>query len=160
MHLAKFMRSLHRLADEFGVAVVVTNQVVAQVCFTVQQLFLVLTYSVRLRSMEPLCSMLILRNPSVATSWLTPPQPGCRCAKAEVKFECARLWILHICQRRRPRLPLVLKESPMAPNSDLMSKHALAVKSQKRLEIKASNSWRRQLDIYEWTSFHECRSSP
>ena len=48
----------------------------------------------------------------------------------------------------------------MAPNSDLMSKHALAVKSQKRLEIKASNSWRRQLDIYEWTSFHECRSSP
>ena len=32
MHLAKFMRSLHRLADEFGVAVVVTNQVVAQVC--------------------------------------------------------------------------------------------------------------------------------
>ncbi|KJE95065.1 DNA repair protein RAD51 1 [Capsaspora owczarzaki ATCC 30864] len=31
MHLAKFMRSLLRLADEFGIAVVVTNQVVAQV---------------------------------------------------------------------------------------------------------------------------------
>ena len=31
MHLAKFMRSLLRLADEFGVAVVITNQVVAQV---------------------------------------------------------------------------------------------------------------------------------
>ncbi|CCF60534.1 hypothetical protein KAFR_0K01800 [Kazachstania africana CBS 2517] len=31
MHLAKFMRSLQRLADQFGVAVVVTNQVVAQV---------------------------------------------------------------------------------------------------------------------------------
>lgn len=31
MHLAKFMRNLMRLADEFGVAVVVTNQVVAQV---------------------------------------------------------------------------------------------------------------------------------
>ncbi|KAI9846101.1 MAG: recombinase rad51 [Sclerophora amabilis] len=30
-HLAKFMRTLHRLADEFGVAVVITNQVVAQV---------------------------------------------------------------------------------------------------------------------------------
>ncbi|WVQ85856.1 DNA repair protein RAD51 [Cryptococcus sp. DSM 104549] len=31
MHLAKFLRTLMRLADEFGVAVVVTNQVVAQV---------------------------------------------------------------------------------------------------------------------------------
>ena len=31
MHLAKFMRTLQRLADEFGVAVVITNQVVAQV---------------------------------------------------------------------------------------------------------------------------------
>lgn len=31
MHLAKFMRTLHRLADEFGIAVVITNQVVAQV---------------------------------------------------------------------------------------------------------------------------------
>lgn len=31
MHLAKFMRSLQRLADQFGVAAVVTNQVVAQV---------------------------------------------------------------------------------------------------------------------------------
>ncbi|CEJ90669.1 Putative DNA repair protein RAD51/RHP55 [[Torrubiella] hemipterigena] len=30
-HLAKFMRTLQRLADEFGVAVVITNQVVAQV---------------------------------------------------------------------------------------------------------------------------------
>ncbi|ORX40976.1 putative recombinase [Kockovaella imperatae] len=30
-HLAKFLRTLMRLADEFGVAVVVTNQVVAQV---------------------------------------------------------------------------------------------------------------------------------
>lgn len=40
MHLAKFMRSLHRLADEFGVAVVVTNQVVAQVCFSHRQVVL------------------------------------------------------------------------------------------------------------------------
>jgi DNA repair protein RAD51 len=31
MHLAKFLRSLMRLADEFGIAVVITNQVVAQV---------------------------------------------------------------------------------------------------------------------------------
>src|SRR3984885_14148837 len=31
MHLARFLRSLLRLADEFGVAVVITNQVVAQV---------------------------------------------------------------------------------------------------------------------------------
>ncbi|CAI0401971.1 unnamed protein product [Linum tenue] len=31
MHLAKFLRSLQRMADEFGVAVVITNQVVAQV---------------------------------------------------------------------------------------------------------------------------------
>ncbi|GAA6034903.1 hypothetical protein JCM8097_009360 [Rhodosporidiobolus ruineniae] len=31
MHLAKFLRQLMRLADEFGVAVVVTNQVVASV---------------------------------------------------------------------------------------------------------------------------------
>ncbi|KAI9782962.1 MAG: recombinase rad51 [Geoglossum umbratile] len=31
MHLAKFMRALQRLADEFGIAVVITNQVVAQV---------------------------------------------------------------------------------------------------------------------------------
>jgi DNA repair protein RAD51 len=31
MHLAKFMRTLQRLADEFGIAVVITNQVVAQV---------------------------------------------------------------------------------------------------------------------------------
>src|SRR3984957_8735269 len=30
-HLAKFLRTLHRLADEFGIAVVITNQVVAQV---------------------------------------------------------------------------------------------------------------------------------
>ncbi len=29
MSLAKFLRSLQRLADEFGVAVVITNQVVA-----------------------------------------------------------------------------------------------------------------------------------
>ena len=31
MHLARFMRQLQRIADEFGVAVVITNQVVAQV---------------------------------------------------------------------------------------------------------------------------------
>jgi len=31
MHLARFLRTLMRLADEFGVAVVITNQVVAQV---------------------------------------------------------------------------------------------------------------------------------
>jgi DNA repair protein RAD51 len=31
MHLARFLRSLLRLADEFGIAVVLTNQVVAQV---------------------------------------------------------------------------------------------------------------------------------
>ncbi|KAG0182944.1 recombinase rad51 [Apophysomyces sp. BC1021] len=31
MHLAQFLRHLQRLADEFGVAVVITNQVVAQV---------------------------------------------------------------------------------------------------------------------------------
>jgi len=31
MSLAKFLRSLQRMADEFGVAVVITNQVVAQV---------------------------------------------------------------------------------------------------------------------------------
>jgi len=30
-HMAKFMRTLQRLADEFGIAVVITNQVVAQV---------------------------------------------------------------------------------------------------------------------------------
>jgi DNA repair protein RAD51 len=31
MHLARFLRTLQRLADEYGVAVVITNQVVAQV---------------------------------------------------------------------------------------------------------------------------------
>lgn len=31
MHMARFLRTLHRIADEFGVAVVITNQVVAQV---------------------------------------------------------------------------------------------------------------------------------
>ena len=31
LHMARFLRSLMRLADEFGVAVVITNQVVAQV---------------------------------------------------------------------------------------------------------------------------------
>lgn len=31
MHVARFMRNLQRLADEFGIAVVITNQVVAQV---------------------------------------------------------------------------------------------------------------------------------
>ncbi|KAL3694577.1 hypothetical protein R1sor_008228 [Riccia sorocarpa] len=31
MHLGRFMRSLQKIADEFGVAVVITNQVVAQV---------------------------------------------------------------------------------------------------------------------------------
>lgn len=31
IHLAQFLRQLQRLADEFGVAVVITNQVVAQV---------------------------------------------------------------------------------------------------------------------------------
>ncbi|EPY52543.1 recombinase Rhp51 [Schizosaccharomyces cryophilus OY26] len=31
MHLARFMRTLQRLADEYGIAVVITNQVVAQV---------------------------------------------------------------------------------------------------------------------------------
>ncbi|KAG4970283.1 hypothetical protein JHK85_036704 [Glycine max] len=31
MHLAKFLRSLQKLADEFGVAIVITNQVVSQV---------------------------------------------------------------------------------------------------------------------------------
>lgn len=31
MHLARFLRTLLRLADEFGIAVVITNQVVAQV---------------------------------------------------------------------------------------------------------------------------------
>lgn len=30
MHLAKFLRTLTRIGDEFGVAVVITNQVVAQ----------------------------------------------------------------------------------------------------------------------------------
>lgn len=31
MHLARFMRMLQRLADEFGIAVLITNQVVANV---------------------------------------------------------------------------------------------------------------------------------
>lgn len=31
LHLARFLRALQRLADEFGIAVVITNQVVAQV---------------------------------------------------------------------------------------------------------------------------------
>jgi DNA repair protein RAD51 len=31
MSLAKFLRSLQRIADEFGVAVIITNQVVASV---------------------------------------------------------------------------------------------------------------------------------
>ena len=31
MHLAQFLRGLLRIADEYGVAVVITNQVVAQV---------------------------------------------------------------------------------------------------------------------------------
>ncbi len=31
VHLGRFLRSLHRLGDEYGVALVVTNQVVAQV---------------------------------------------------------------------------------------------------------------------------------
>lgn len=31
MHMAKFLRLLQRLADEFGIAVVITNQVVASV---------------------------------------------------------------------------------------------------------------------------------
>lgn len=31
MHLARFMRMLQKLADEFGIAVVITNQVVANV---------------------------------------------------------------------------------------------------------------------------------
>lgn len=31
MHMARFLRTLHRIADEFGVAVLITNQVVAQV---------------------------------------------------------------------------------------------------------------------------------
>jgi len=31
MHLARFLRTLLRLADEFGVACIITNQVVAQV---------------------------------------------------------------------------------------------------------------------------------
>ncbi|CAF0771964.1 unnamed protein product [Brachionus calyciflorus] len=31
MHMAKFLRTLQRIADEFGVAVLITNQVVAQV---------------------------------------------------------------------------------------------------------------------------------
>lgn len=31
MHMARFLRTLHRIADEFGVAVVITNQVVASV---------------------------------------------------------------------------------------------------------------------------------
>jgi len=35
MHLARFLRTLQRLADEFGVAVVITNQVVAEVGGTV-----------------------------------------------------------------------------------------------------------------------------
>ena len=31
MHLGKFLRALLRMADEYGVAVLITNQVVAQV---------------------------------------------------------------------------------------------------------------------------------
>lgn len=31
MHLGQFLRNLQKLADEFGIAVVLTNQVVAQV---------------------------------------------------------------------------------------------------------------------------------
>jgi DNA repair protein RAD51 len=31
MHMAQYLRMLQRIADEFGVAVVITNQVVAQV---------------------------------------------------------------------------------------------------------------------------------
>lgn len=35
IHLGRFLRSLQRLADEFGVAVVVTNQVHVAACFEV-----------------------------------------------------------------------------------------------------------------------------
>jgi RecA/RadA recombinase len=44
MHLARFLRCLQRLADEFGVAVVVSNQVVAQVLLLFLFLFLFLFF--------------------------------------------------------------------------------------------------------------------
>ena len=39
MHLAQFLRTLLRLADEFGVAVVITNQVCGMECFQHISLF-------------------------------------------------------------------------------------------------------------------------
>ena len=36
VHLGRFLRSLQRLADEFGIAVVVTNQVLNLACWASQ----------------------------------------------------------------------------------------------------------------------------
>lgn len=45
MHLAQFLRQLTRLAEEFGVAVVITNQVGTMVYFIFMSLFITSHYS-------------------------------------------------------------------------------------------------------------------
>lgn len=70
MHLAKFLRMLLRLADEYGVAVVLTNQVVAQVdqvgCWI---LFFLQNIQFVLCSRQQ-CFKRTLKSQLEATSWL------------------------------------------------------------------------------------------
>ncbi|KAF4525867.1 hypothetical protein B566_EDAN015970 [Ephemera danica] len=75
MHLARFLRMLLRLADEFGVAVVITNQVVAQV-----------------------------DGASMFTADPKKPI-GYTYVKAEEKQESAKSMTRLVCQNQRPLLP-------------------------------------------------------
>lgn len=91
----------HAAHPQFGVAVVVTNQVVAQVDGG---------QFAGADSKKPMCVDLILwwlaaDNVVEETSWPMLQPHGCRSGKEEVRVECARLWIARVCLRPRRSLP-------------------------------------------------------
>ncbi|KAL1243711.1 DNA repair protein [Trichinella spiralis] len=80
MHLGRFLRYLLRLADEFGVAVLITNQVVAQV-----------DGGTAMFQADP-------KNQLEVTLWHMHQQPDYTYAKAEGSHAYARFTIHPVCQ--------------------------------------------------------------
>ena len=122
----RFLRMLLRLADEYGVGVVLTNQVVAQVdgaamfrwehkILTISTIFFTIeltpSFSYQLYEIWILritlsyIPVLTPRNRSVATSWPTPRRPASTCGRGVASSESARSTTLPACQSQRLSSP-------------------------------------------------------
>lgn len=119
MHLSRFLRSLLRLADEFGVAVVITNQVVAQVDGAAM---FAADPKKPIGMFFPSCSCLFTFLFKVVILLLTLPPLVSTSEKEEENREFARSTILLVYQNQKPSLESMQTESQTAESKQNQKK--------------------------------------